>query len=158
MQLAPVAQGTMMNPPDEATAIHAVPARWLECGFRLLILRELRTENEPPAFAWIEQLLLRTPQRLTRHGLFFGLAFRPEIMAWLSEHLGRPSLREGTGKPYRNPLWPVSAWHGEPRPWPGGTQTIEWFVDVVFQDQASWTAFRQRWHGRLMGKVDEPGA
>ena len=77
----------MMTSQDEATAVHAVPAQWLECGFRLLILRELRTENEPPAFAWIEQHLLRTPQRLTRHGLFFGMAFRPEIMAWLSEHL-----------------------------------------------------------------------
>jgi hypothetical protein len=156
--MPPGDQGTMLTSQDEATAVHAVPARWLECGFRLLVLRELRTENEPPAFAWIEQHLLRTPQRLTRHGLFFGLAFRPEIMAWLSEHLGRPSLREGTGKPHRNSRWPISAWHSEPRLWPGGTQTIEWFVDVVFQDQASWTAFRQRWHGRLMGKVDEPGA
>src|SRR5271170_4473455 len=85
----------MMTSRDEATAVHAVPAQWLECGFRLLVLRELRAENEPPAFAWIEQHLLRTPQRLTRHGLFFGLAFRPEIMAWLSEHLGRPSLARG---------------------------------------------------------------
>ena len=123
----------MMTSQDEATAVHAVPAQWLECGFRLLILRELRTENEPPAFAWIEQHLLRTPQRLTRHGLFFGMAFRPEIMAWLSEHLGRPSLREGTGKPSRNPLWPNSGWYGEPRLWPGDIHTIEWFVDVAFK-------------------------
>jgi len=52
-------------------------------------------------------------------------------MAWLSEHLGRPSLRESTGQPYRNSLWPILTWHGEERLWPDGIHTIEWFVDVV---------------------------
>ncbi len=146
----------MTSQPD-ATAIHAVPAQWLERGFRLLMMRELHTENEPPAFAWIEQRLLRTPQRLTRHGLFFGRAFLPEIMTWMSEYLGRPALRESTSKTYRNPLWPVTSWHGEPRLWPSGIRTVEWFVDVVFQDEASSTAFRQRWHARLMGETEGSG-
>jgi hypothetical protein len=66
-----------MTSQQEATSVHAVPAQWLERGFRLLILRELHTEKEPPAFAWIEQRLLRTPQRLTRHGLFLEGPFCP---------------------------------------------------------------------------------
>ena len=128
------------------------PAQWLERGFRLLTFRELHTGKEPPAFAWIEQHFLRAPQRLSRHGLYFASAFLPEIMAWLSEYLGRPSLREANGKPYRNALWPVLSWHSEHRLWPGGGRTIEWFVDVIFQDEASWTAFQQRWHDRPDGQ------
>ncbi len=143
--------------PAEAASIDAVQAQWLERGFRLLTLRELHTGKEPPAFAWIEQHFLRAPQRLSRHGLYFASAFLPEIMAWLSESLGRPSLREANGKPYRNALWPVLSWHSEHRLWPGGGRTIEWFVDVIFQDEASWTAFQQRWHDRLMGKIEVSG-
>jgi hypothetical protein len=142
-----------MTSQQEATSVHAVPAQWLERGFRLLILRELHTEKEPPAFAWIEQHLLRTPQRLTRHGLFFGRAFLPEIMAWLIEHLGRAS-RERAGRPHRNALWPMLSWYGERRLWPDGIRTTEWFVDVIFQDEGSWTAFQRRWHGRLMGNTE----
>ncbi|HZM06871.1 MAG TPA: hypothetical protein VFC11_00235 [Methylocella sp.] len=148
----------MLTLQQEATAIHAVPALWLERGFRLLVLREFHTEAQPPAFAWIEQHVLRTPQRLSRHGLSFASTFLPEIMAWLSEHLGRPSLRASTGEPYRNSRWPSSAWHGEERLWPDAIHTIEWFADVIFQDEASWTAFQQRWHNRLMGKIEAPEA
>jgi len=144
----------MMILQEEATAIHAIPAQWLERGFRLLILRELHTDKESPAFAWVEQHMLRSPQRLSRHGLFFASTFLPEIMAWLSEYLGRPSLRDSTGRPCRNTRWPILTWHGEDRLWASGNHTIEWFVDVIFPDEASWTAFQQHWHGRLMGKTE----
>jgi hypothetical protein len=136
---------------QEAACINAVPARWIEQGFRLLVLRNFHKDNEPPAFAWIDQHLLRTPERLGRHGLFFGSAFRPDVMTWLSEQLGRPSVHDN-GKPYRNPRWPIVSWHGEDRLWPDGACTTEWFVDVVFKDEESWGAFRQRWLERLLGK------
>lgn len=134
-----------------ATAIHAVPAERLDRGFRLLVLRQYHVERAPPAFAWIDQRLLRTPPRLSRHGLFFANTFRPEIVAWLSEQLGRPSLRDATGRAHRNPRWPTMRWHSQDRSWPDGTRTIEWFVDVGFQDVASWTAFQRRWHEQLGG-------
>lgn len=135
--------------PQQVAAIHAVPAQVLSCGFRLLILREIRTEKDPPAFAWIEQNLFRTPQRLSRHGLSFANAFLPEIVTWLSETLGRPTLHASTGEPCRNPHWPVLTWRGENRLWPQDVKTVEWFVDVIFYDDASWSAFRQRWRDRL---------
>jgi hypothetical protein len=140
---------------QQATAIHAVPVQWLERGFRLLIMRELQTDAKPPAFACIEQHLLRAPQRLTRHGIFFAGTFRPEIMAWLSEQLGRPSIRENDGQARRNALWPDLMWHSESREWPEGLRTIEWFVDVIFPEGANWTVFRQRWLSRLQGKHEE---
>ena len=140
---------------DEATAIDAVSPQWQPRGFRLLVLRELLSENEPPAFAFIAQRLLRTPQRLTRHGLYFGRAFAPDVMAWLIEQLGRPARHDETGKPIRNARWPVSTWHREPRQWPGGVRSIEWFVDVTFQDDASWAVFRAHWYGKLTGESDE---
>ena len=140
---------------QEAASIRAVPAQSLPCGFRLLVMRQLHKENEPPLFAWIEQRLLRTPQRLSRHGLHFGVAFLPEIMASLSEQLGRPSLHTSAGEAYRNPKWPFTAWRSEDRSWPDGVRTIEWFVDVVFQDEASCGAFRERWRGRLNGEIEE---
>jgi hypothetical protein len=139
----------------EPACVHAVPSRWLEQGFRLLTLREFRNEREPPAFAWIEQRLLRAPQRLGRHGLFFANTFRPEIMAWLSQQLGRPSIRTDSGQAHRNALWPATAWHSEDRVWPDGARTVEWFVDVMFPHEASWTAFQQQWRARLMGEDDE---
>ena len=142
--------GAIPAAPGEAAAIHAVPALWLARGFRLLVLRELLFEGEPPAFALIAQRLLRRPQRLTRHGLFFGRAFAPDVMAWLIAQLGRPALHDDTGKPVRNARWPVTAWHREPRLWPDGTRSVEWFVDVFFADDASWAAFRERWQARLM--------
>jgi hypothetical protein len=150
-------QQQMMTLQQEATAIHAVPAQCLDCGFRLLILRELHAEKKPPAFGWIEQRLLRTPQRLSLHGLFFASTFLPEIVDWLSEHLGRPSVRTSTGEPFRNSRWPIMTWHSEDRIWPGGIHTIEWFVDIIFQDKSSWAAFQQHWHDRLMGKIEESG-
>jgi hypothetical protein len=147
----------IMAPASEATAIHAVPARWLVRGFRLLVLRELVSDHEPPAFAVIAQRLLRRPERLTRHGLFFGRAFAPDVMAWLVDALGRPALHDEAGKPFRNARWPVSTWYREPRFWPDGARSVEWFVEVAFPDDASWEAFRQHWLARLMGETDETG-
>jgi len=144
-----------VNLHQEATAIHAIPAQYLDYGFRLLVLRQFCPKGEPPAFAWIEQSLLRTPHRLSRHGLSFANTFLPEIMAWLGEHLGRPSLRASTGEPYRNSLWPTFTWHSEDRLWPGGIRTVEWSVEVNFQDEASWSDFQKRWHDRLAGKIEE---
>ena len=144
---------------QEASAIHAVPAQWLERGFRLLVLRELHTETTPPAFAWIEQQLMRTPERLSRHGLFFGNTFRPEVMAWLIEHLGRPSVRDKEDGPARrNASWPDLAWHRENRDWPEGLRTTEWFVDVIFPMEAHWTVFRQHWLDRLLGGLHSGAA
>ncbi len=136
---------------SQATVVHAVPAEWLDRGFQLLVLRQYHVEGTPPAFAWIDQRLLRTPQRLSRHGLFFANTFLPEVVAWLSEQLGRPSLRDATGRSQRNPRWPTMRWHGKNRSWPDGTCTTEWFVDVGFQDVASWIAFQRRWQERLSG-------
>jgi hypothetical protein len=139
----------------ESTCVQAVPSQWLAQGFRLLTLREFRNVTAPPAFAWVEQRLLRTPQRLGRHGLFFANTFRPEIMAWLSQQLGRPSIRTDSGPAHRNALWPAMAWHGEDRVWPDGARTVEWFVDVTFPHQASWTAFQQQWRARLMAEDED---
>lgn len=141
--------------PPESASVHAVPARRLERGFRLLTLREFRNIGEPSAFAFIEQRLLRAPQRPGRHGLFFANTFLPEIMAWLNQQLGRPSVRADTGQVHRNGRWPAMTWHGEDRAWPDGARTVEWFADVTFPEQASWTAFQRQWHARLMGEEDE---
>jgi hypothetical protein len=146
-------EGTAVHAAPEQ--IHAVPAQWLERGFRLLVLRELHTESRPPAFAWIEQRLLRTPERLSRHGLYFGNTFRPEVMAWLSAHLGRPSVRDNDDGPARrNASWPDLAWHSEDHEWAEGLRTTEWFADVVFPVETDWAAFRQRWLNRLLGRND----
>lgn len=142
---------------QEATAISAVPAQWLEWSFRLLILREFRDEKKPPSFAWIERHLLRTPQRPSRHGLYFASTFRAAIMAWLNKHLGRASIRESSGQPRRNALWPDLTWHHEDRLWSGGVHTIEWFVDVTFPDRTSWTMFQQHWLNQLIGDNQETG-
>lgn len=151
-------QDTAMSMHQSPDAIYPVPAEYLESGFRLLVLREIRNDNEPPAFAWIEQHLLRPAHRIGRHGLFFASAFLPEIMEWLSAHLGRPSLRDSEGQPYRNSLWPAAAWHSENRLWPDGGNTMEWFVDVSFPGEASWAAFQLRWNERLMGKMEKTAA
>lgn len=137
----------------EAGCMNPVPAQMLDCGFRLLVLRCFHKEHEPPAFAWIDQRIFRTPERFNRHGLFFGVAFRPEIMAWLIERLGRPSLRDD-GKPRRNPQWPTVIWRGAERLWPDDTQTTEWRLDVTFADETSWDAFRERWRDRLSVRVE----
>jgi hypothetical protein len=148
-----------MDPESQPTVVRAVPAAWLDCGFRLLVLRQYHLEAAPPAFAWIEQRLLRAPQRFSRHGMSFANTFLPEVMAWLGDHLGRPSQRDTTGPARRNPRWPTMSWRGEDRLWPDGTRTTEWFVDVTFQDVASWRAFSERWHERLRGGIEgDPGA
>jgi hypothetical protein len=134
---------------ENASAVHAVPAQRIAYGFRLLVLREFRTQRTPPAFAFIEQRLLRNPGRQNRHGLSFANAFLPEVVAWLSEHFGRPSLREGDGPPSRNPLWPTLNWYPENRLWTDGTSTIEWFAEIIFRDETSVSAFEQRWQDRL---------
>jgi hypothetical protein len=141
---------------EEFTATHAVPAQPFELGFRLLALRQVHAVGAPPAFAVIDQHILRRPERLSRHAVFFASTFLPEIMAWLGQHLGRPSQRDTADRAVRNPRWPTLAWRREERTWPDGTSTTEWLVEVAFQDEASWTAFRQRWAARLEGKSDLP--
>jgi hypothetical protein len=136
---------------DEPSAISAVPARDLPDGVRLLFLREFRAAEAPPAFAYIDQQLLRAPGRAIRHGMFFAPAFRAEVMDWLISRLGRPSLREGAGAPGRNPRWPTLAWHGAERHWPDGSRTVEWSVDIVFPEAQCAAAFRAQWRGRLDG-------
>jgi len=138
----------------EATAIHAVPAQLGSCGFRLLLVREFRAEDAPPAFAFVEQHLVRTPHRLNRHGISFALTFRPEVMAALTVMLGRPSVRAGDGPAMRNPAWPTLAWASAPRHWADGTATLEWLADARFPDAASWTSFRERFAGPLAGRAD----
>jgi hypothetical protein len=76
-------------------------------------------------------------------------------MAWLSQQLGRPSIRTDAGPAQRNALWPAMTWHGEDRVWPDGARTVEWFVDVTFPQQASWTAFQQQWRARLMAEDED---
>ncbi|MGA7808028.1 hypothetical protein [Bradyrhizobium sp.] len=142
-----------MDTHSHATAIRAVPAQWLDCGFRLLVMRQYHADGAPPAFALIEQRLLRTPQRFGRHGLSFANTFLPEVMAWLSDHLGRPSLHDDSRRPSRNPRWPVLRWQSEDRLWPDGMRTTEWFAEVDFRDAAAWVAFAERWHDRLRGGI-----
>ena len=144
-----------MTETPESLCVQAVPAQGLARGFRLLTLREYRNAAAPPAFAWIEQRLLRMPHRLGRHGVFFANTFRPEIMAWLSQQLGRPSIRTDAGQAQRNALWPAMTWHGEDRLWPDGMRTVEWFVDVSFPHQGSWAAFQQQWRARLLGEGED---
>ncbi|HTV33041.1 MAG TPA: hypothetical protein VME69_08050 [Methylocella sp.] len=140
-----------------ATSIDAVPAEELERGFRLLILRQFQIDDEPPAFALIEQHVLRSPQRLSRHGLSFSATFLPEIMAWLIEFLGRPTLHDADGKPCRNALWPALTWQCEDRSWQDGSCTVEWFIHVVFPEEAAWAAFQRHWHQRLLGELELQG-
>ena len=143
-----------MAPKADPADIRPVPAESLDAGFRLLTLREFRSENEPSGFAWIDQQIFRTPLRPSRHGVSFGHAFLPEIMAWLSERLGRPSLRAGDGGVFHNPRWPVMSWHREDRLWPGGIRTIEWSVAVTFLNETLWDMFREYWYDRLTSAPD----
>lgn len=146
----------MATPPlhEEPTAIHAMPAELNDSGFRLLVVREFRSPDAPPAFALVGQYLLRTPQRLNRHGISFALTFRPEVMAALSEDLGRPSLRQDEGPARRNPRWPVLTWSSVPRLWADGTTTIEWCADAAFPEPAAWALFRARFADRLDGRLE----
>jgi hypothetical protein len=136
----------------EATAIHAVPAVAIANGFRLLVMRELRNDTGTPAFAFIEQRLLRSPERRNRHGISFALTFRPEIMAWLISELGRPAERDARGVLSANVRWPRLGWFEARREWADGICTVEWFADISFHDEASRAAFAQAWQARLMGE------
>lgn len=136
-----------------ATAIHPVPVAMEPQGFRVLVMRELQLEEgAPPAFALMDQGLLRLPHRINRNSLFFANTFRPEIFDWLIAELGRPSQRDGEGRAARNPRWPTLAWHRAVRDWPEGAASVEWSVTVHFPEAASWDAFRERWQARLDGR------
>lgn len=138
-----------------ATDISPQPAVAIEGGFRLLVLRQLEMPPAPPAFAVIDQRLVRSPLRPSRHGMAFAIAFRPEIVAWLSATLGRPSLHDAQGRPQRNPRWPQTRWAHEERLWDDGTRTIDWSMEAIFPEDAAWGAFAARWSARLEGARDE---
>ncbi|MFG1347451.1 hypothetical protein V5F59_21370 [Xanthobacter autotrophicus DSM 431] len=137
--------------PAECLAVRAVAATPLPQGFRVLVMREFLSDDGPSAFAVIEQQVLRAPPRPLRHGLAFALAFRPEVVAWLSFHLGKPAARGPQGAAVRNPLWPALAWDKAPRTWPDGTRTIEWSADIRFPADAPHLAFARQFHGVLDG-------
>lgn len=130
--------------PAEVLAVAAVPAAPLPRGFRLLVMREFVSQAAPSAFAIIEQQVVRAPSRPLRHGLAFALAFRPEVVAWLSFHLGRPAARGPDGAAVRNPRWPELSWHKAPRSWPDGAATLEWSADILFAEEATRTAFARQ--------------
>lgn len=142
----------------ESTAVHALPAEILNQGFSFLLLRQFVMEQGPPVFAFVDQNFVRSPQRLARHGLWFAPAFRPEIVAWLSEKLGRPSLRDGADKPFRNPLWPGLDWRGVEKDWADGARSIEWRIEVDFAASGCWPAFQRDWRDRLRGAAEESEA
>lgn len=135
----------------QPAAVHAVPAQLRDCGFRLLMIRQFDAGAVPPAFAIVEQRLMRMPQQRGRQGVAFAATFLPEVMSWLVAHLGPPSLHDASGRTHRNPRWPVVRWHDEELTWPSGAVTVEWFAEVAFQDHASWMAFRSNWQERLKG-------
>jgi len=144
----------MTHKHESSGDVRAVPAQSLDRGFRLLVLREFRAPDQPPSLAWIQQYVLRDVHRVQRHGIFFGATFLPDIMQWVSEQLGKPSLHPAdypASPAYRNPAWPLFSWHKEERFWDDGLQTTEWFTDVTFVDEASFAAFLARWTERLKG-------
>lgn len=130
---------------EEPECIAAVPPTRQGAVLRLLVLRQF--DDTPPAFAMIEQTLLRQPLRVGRHGVSFAATFLPEVMAWLDARLGRATLHDADGKPYRNPAWPTLAWQRESRVWPDGRATVEWFVEITFSSPALCEAFAQAWMG-----------
>ncbi len=147
-----------MHKHEVAGDIRAVPAQILELGFRVLVLREFRQADQPPSLAWIQQYVLRDVHRIQRHGIFFGCTFLPDIMQWLNELLGPASLHPAdypASRAYRNPAWPSLLWHQENRRWDEDIQTVEWYADVTFVDQASFDAFMARWQDRLHGTGTE---
>jgi len=147
-----------LSPHALATAIGAVPAVEAEDGFLLLMLREFRQADAPPAFALMQQHLLRDAHRMGRHGVSFHLTFRPEVMAFLSTIVGRPALHDAEGKAQRNPAWPFLAWRSGPRDWPSGEHTVEWWAKVSFPHAAAWHAFRARYAERLAGRLEAGAA
>ncbi|MBY6242089.1 hypothetical protein [Methylosinus sp. Sm6] len=150
-----------MHEHEQAGDVRAVPAQILKRSFRLLVLREFREKDRPPALALIRQQILRDVHRLQRHGIFFSCTFLPEITQWLSELLGRPSLRPSdypASPAYRNPAWPSVLWRPDSRIWDDGVQTVEWRAEVIFADQASFDAFITRWKDRLIAGDPTRGA
>jgi len=139
---------------DIATSIAPRPSVARPRGFRLLVLRQFLRPSAPPAIAFIDQSIFRRPDRPVRHGISFELTFLPEIVAWLIEQVGRPGLRAASGKPVRNPDWPALSWHSEQRLWPDGTETVEWFAEAEFPDEAVWAAFRKDWREQLDGQPE----
>lgn len=80
-------------------------------------------------------------------------------MQWLIDLLGRPSLHPPdypASPAYRNPAWPSFHWRQESRLWEEGVETVEWHVDVIFADSASFDAFAARWRDCLT-EGDAPG-
>ena len=136
---------------EEPGCINPVPAEKSALGFRLLMLRFYHHDGAPPSAAFIDQRIFRAPDRASRHGLHFGLAFRAEIMSWLIEQIGRPSLA-GIHPPQRNPEWPTVLWIGADRRWPGEQRTTEWFAEVSFTSQSHAEAFAEKWSKRLAGE------
>lgn len=134
---------------EAAVAVHGVPAVALEHGFRLLVLRELAAGDGPAGFAVIEQALVRPPPRTIRHGVAFALAFRPEVVAFLTFHLGRPGKRGADDLPLRNPRWPTLSWHRAERLWPDGAHSIEWSADILFAQEEDRAAFARQFHAAL---------
>jgi len=139
---------------EEPESIKPIPAEKTAQGFRLLALRCHHKDGAPPSFALIDQRIFRAPDRASRHGLHFGLAFRPEIMSWLIDRIGRPSL-VGNRPPQRNPEWPTIVWRGADRRWPDDVRTTEWFAEVAFASQAHAEAFAERWGKRLAGETGD---
>lgn len=138
----------------EPGCINPVPAEKTAWGFRLLALRCYHNDGAPPSFALIDQRIFRAPDRASRHGLHFGLAFRPEIMSWMIDRIGRPSLG-GDRLPRRNPEWPTIVWRGADRQWPDNIRTTEWFAEVTFASQDHAEAFELKWGKRLAGETGE---
>jgi hypothetical protein len=148
-----------MHEHEQAGDVRAVPAQMLDRGFRLLVLREFREADQPPALALIQQNILRDVHRLQRHGIFFSCTFLPDITQWLNELLGRASLHPPDypeSPAFRNPAWPTFHWRPESRLWDEGISTIEWRAEVAFADQASFEAFAARWKDRLAA-AETPG-
>jgi hypothetical protein len=139
---------------EEPGCVNPVPAESTAQGFRLLALRCYHNDPAPPSFAWIDQRIFRTPDRTSRHGLHFGLAFRPEVMNWLIARIGRPSLL-GQDRPQRNPEWPTIVWGGADRRWRDDLRTTEWFAEAAFPSLDLAAAFRERWSKRLAGEAGD---
>lgn len=135
-----------MSAEEIATDISARPAMLLQNGFQLLALRQFTRAAAPPAFAFIDQSILRRPDRVSRHGASFDIAFLPEIMAWLIEAAGAPTRR--------NPRWPVTSWRAAERLWPDGAATIEWCAEIIFLEIEMWRVFAETWRERLQGGAD----
>ncbi len=139
---------------EEPGCVNPVPAEPMRLGFRLLVLRCYANDGAPPSFAWIGQRIFRTPERASRHGLHFGLAFRPDVMSWLTERFGRPSIVDEE-RPRRNPRWPKTSWRCVERHWPEAVITTEWLAETLFASQDDADAFCEEWRKQLAGEFDD---